>query len=114
MLLRVVTVTIAEGQEAPYWAWSREVLALWDARGVVRAGGPYAATGASGESLGVWLTVHPGEDEMRDEFTRLYADDPGRALMQRRPPLVASTLMTVYAEWDPDRGDPKGLPVLVP
>ncbi|MFN0095515.1 MAG: hypothetical protein ACKVVT_12170 [Dehalococcoidia bacterium] len=114
MFLRVVTVTIASGQEDAYWAWSREVLALWDARGVVRAGGPYAAAGAEGESLAIWLTVHASEAEMRDEFTRLYADDPGAALMARRPPLVANTLMSTYAPWDPDRGAAKGPPVLIP
>ena len=102
------------GKAAAYWAWSAEVVALWDANGVVRAGGPYASTSASGEDLAVWLTVHRSEDEMRAEFTRLYADGPGRALMARRPALVANTIVGVFGPWDPARGSPHGLPVMVP
>ncbi|MFN0146031.1 MAG: hypothetical protein ACKVT1_05940 [Dehalococcoidia bacterium] len=111
MYLRVVRATIAPGMTDAYWAWAKRILDLWDAAGVRRAGGPYAATNAAGEDAGIWLTIHETEAEMRDEFQRLYADGPGRELIAERPPLVAHTEVETYADWDVS-GPPPAFPWL--
>ena len=100
MILRLVRVRIAEGKAEEYWAWASEILALWDARGVKRAGGPYATIDDEGRDIAVWLTVHEREDEIREEFRLLYAEGRGRELIERRPPLVAETTGEVYREWN--------------
>ena len=100
MYLRVVRATIAPGMTEAYWAWAKRILDLWDAAGVRRAGGPYAAKGSAGEDVGVWLTLHETEAAMRDEFRRLYADGAGRDLIAERPPLVAHTTVESYPDWD--------------
>ncbi len=106
MYLRVVRVTIAPGKTEAYWAWAREILQLWDAAGVVRAGGPYAATGTAGEDVGVWLTVHESEEQASQQFRELYATGRGKELIALRPPLVAETTGGSYASWDGDGGAP--------
>ncbi len=100
MYLRVVRARIAEGMTEAYWAWAREILALWDERGVRRAGGPYAAKDEEARDIAVWLTVHDSEEEMRDEFRLLYAEGEGKTLIERRPPLVAETTGSAHAAWD--------------
>ena len=104
MHLRVVRVTIAPGRTEAYWAWSRDILELWDEAGVVRAGGPYAATGANGEDIGIWLTVHDSEQQAREQFQALYSAGRGKELIALRPPLVAETTGGSFGQWD-GRGD---------
>jgi hypothetical protein len=99
-----VKVTIAPGKTDAYWEWAREIVALWDANGVVRAGGPYALKGPGGEDVALWLTVHGPGDDVREEFQRLYATEPGKGLIERRPPLVADTVSTLHPAWDPAPG----------
>lgn len=100
MLLRVVRVTIAPGREADYWAWSRDILRLWDEHGVRRAGGPYAGRGAGGEHTATWLTVHESEEQAREEFRSMYSGGRGQELIALRPPLVANTTSDHYPDWD--------------
>lgn len=106
MLLRVVTVTIASGQEAAYWAWAREILDYWDERGVRRAGGPYVERAEDGREVATWLTLHNDAAEIAAEFRSLYAEGRGKELIGRRPPLVESTTGAVFAEWDQSAADP--------
>lgn len=112
MYLRVVTVTIAPGKVEAYWAWAKEVIDLWDEAGVVRAGGPYRGSGAAGEALAIWLTLHASEEDIRGEFERLYASGRGRELMQERPALVAATSGEVHAPWRPAAAAPPPAPML--
>ncbi len=100
MLLRVVTVTIAKGQEPAYWAWAREVLDYWDERGVKRAGGPYLERAEDGREVATWLTLHDDGAEIAAEFRTLYAEGRGKELIERRPPLVESTTGAVFPEWE--------------
>ncbi len=100
MHLRVVRVTIAPGKTEAYWAWSAEILKLWDEAGVVRAGGPYATKGPSGEDVGVWLTVHESEEQAGKQFQGLYEAGRGKELIALRPPLVAETTGGSFAPWD--------------
>ena len=105
----MVRATIAPGKTAAYWAWAKQILELWDAAGVRRAGGPYAAKGADGEEIGLWLTLHETEEEMLTEFQRLYADGRGKELIAERPPLVAHTAVETYPDWDTS-GPPPAFP----
>ena len=115
MLLRVVTVRIARGREADYWAWAREILTYWDEQGVLRAGGPYSSTLADGAEIATWLTLHENADEIAAEFRELYAAGRGRELIERRPPLVESTSGAILAEWaQAATGGPPELPWTIP
>ena len=89
MILRSVTVTIAPGKSTDYWAWAKEIVSLWDAHGVVRAGGPYAWRTTEGKEMALWLTIHETADEVASEFRKLYSEGRGRELIDRRPPLVS-------------------------
>jgi hypothetical protein len=100
MFLRVIRVVIAPGQTDAYWSWAREILRLWDAHGVQRAGGPYATKGPNGEDIAIWLTVHADEASIRDEFRAMYSESPGKELIARRPPLVAETTSQIHPAWD--------------
>jgi hypothetical protein len=98
MIMRAVTVTIAAGKEADYWAWAREIVELWDAKGVRRAGGPYRSREGEQE-VGLWLTLHDDMTEIEDEFRTLYAEGAGKALIERRPALVSDTTVAYYDSW---------------
>jgi hypothetical protein len=100
MQLRTVRVTIAPGKTADYWAWARDIVALWDAHGIRRAGGPYAFKGASGEDVALWLTVHDDESEIRGEFQAMYSTGRGKELIELRPPLVSETTSSLCKDWD--------------
>lgn len=114
MILRVVRTVIAPGREADYWAWSAEILALWDEAGIRRAGGPYSMRAPGGEEVGVWLTVHESEEQARSEFQSLYAEGRGSDLIALRPPLVASTTTDLAVDWDPSSGPPPPPPSWLP
>jgi hypothetical protein len=109
MQLRAVRVTIAPGKSDDYWAWAKEIVALWDAHNVVRAGGPYRLTGPGGEDVALWLTVHANEDDVRNEFTTMYSSGRGKELIEQRPPLVAETTSTLSEHWDL-AGEPPAAP----
>lgn len=100
MQLRAVRVTIAPGKTTDYWAWAREIVALWDEHGIVRAGGPYALKGPHGEDVALWLSLHGPADDVRAEFQKLYAAGRGAELIAQRPPLVADTVTTLHPDWD--------------
>ena len=100
MQLRTVRVTIAPGQTATYWAWARESVALWDAHGIRRAGGPYAFKGPDGEDVALWITVHDDGGDVREEFREMYSSGRGKDLIEQRPPLVAETTSTLSNDWD--------------
>ena len=104
MYLRCVRVTIAPGRRNDYWAWAKEILGLWEDHGVRRAGGPYSLTGAAGEDIGLWLTVHDSEQQAREQFQALYSAGRGKELIALRPPLVAETTGGSFGQWD-GRGD---------
>lgn len=110
MILRAVKVTIAPGQSDAYWSWARDIVALWDEGGIRRAGGPYDLSGASGESIALWLTVHESEEAARTAFQSLYSSGRGKELIEQRPNLVSATDVTTYTEWQPDRGAPSTAP----
>jgi hypothetical protein len=99
MQVRAVRVTIAPGKTEAYWAWAKEIVALWDAHGIKRAGGPYAFKGPGGEDVALWLTVHDGDD-IRGEFTDMYSSGRGKELIEQRPPLVSETTSTLSDDWD--------------
>ncbi len=102
MIMREVRVTIAPGKRDDYWAWARDIVELWDAHGVRRAGGPYRLQDDSdGQSrdVALWLTLHESMAEIEDEFRTLYSDGPGKALIEQRPPLVAETTHDYWDEW---------------
>jgi hypothetical protein len=107
LILRSVTVAIAAGKTEAYWAWAREIVELWDGHGVVRAGGPYRWQTAEGKEMALWLTVHETEDTVASQFRALYADGPGRALIEKRPPLVEHTDSATYAQWSPSAEAPR-------
>jgi hypothetical protein len=109
MQLRGVRVTIAPGKSDEYWAWAKEIVALWDAHGVKRAGGPYRLRGPAGEDVALWLTVHGEDDDIRDEFQRMYSAGRGKELIEQRPPLVSETTSTLSEHWDLG-GDPPAAP----
>ena len=105
MILRSVRVTIAPGKYDAYWSWAEDIVALWDAGGVRRAGGPYNLTGPGGENVALWLTVHESEEQARDEFTALYSSGRGKELIEARPALVSASESAAYTEWTPGAGD---------
>jgi hypothetical protein len=104
MQLRTVRVTIAPGKTGDYWAWARDIVALWDAHGIKRAGGPYALKGPAGEDVALWLTVHDDESEIRGEFQAMYAGGRGKELIELRPPLVSETTSSLSEDWNPADG----------
>ena len=99
MILRAVYVNIAPGRTDDYWAWTREILALWDAHGIRRHGGPYRGH-SDGSDTAVWLTLHESDEDAREEFRVMYSTDEGRELLARRPPLVEETTMATYTAFD--------------
>jgi hypothetical protein len=101
MHLRIVNVTIAPGKTGDYWDWAAEIIALWDRHGIRRAGGPYRMANSRGQDVGIWLTVHDSAEAGRDEFARMYATEEGKALIARRPPLVADTTFSTGEDWSP-------------
>ncbi|OAI40574.1 hypothetical protein AYO38_05735 [bacterium SCGC AG-212-C10] len=104
MYLRIVRTTIAPGQSEAYWAWSRDILDLWDAHHIRRAGGPFVTTDAAGDEIAIWTTVHDTAEEMTTEFRSMYSTDRGKELIAQRPPLVKATAVSSYPTWD-QRGD---------
>ena len=96
MILRAVYVTIAPGRTNDYWNWADEVVALWDTHGIVRHDGPYKGTGPDGTDTSVWLTLHVSEQAAHDEFRSMYTTTEGRALLEKRPALVADTEVRNY------------------
>jgi hypothetical protein len=108
MFLRVVRVVIAPGQKEAYWSWAREILDLWDAGGIQRAGGPYATKGPDGEDIAIWLTVHSDESANASDFRKMYSEGHGKALIERRPPLVSSTTSELHADWN--QANPEAAP----
>jgi hypothetical protein len=110
MHLRIVNVTIAPGRTEDYWAWAGEIIALWDRHGIRRAGGPYRAKSPAGADVGIWLTVHDSAERAQHEFGAMYATPEGKALIDRRPPLVAETTFSTGDDWDPSQGAPPMLP----
>ena len=99
MILRSVTVTLATGKEADYWTWAEDILDLWDASGVQRAGGPYLSTGPNGEQIATWLTVHESEDAAREQFRLIYSEGEGARLIALRPALVSNSVSAAYTQW---------------
>jgi hypothetical protein len=97
MILRAVFVTIAPERTADYWAWGREIVALWDSHGIVRHGGPFMGEGTDGEDTAVWLTLHDSEQGAEDEFRSMYGTPEGRVLLERRRPLVDETSIANYS-----------------
>lgn len=100
MILRAVFVTIAPGQTEAYWAWSREILVLWDQHGVRRHGGPFRGTGPDGEDTGLWLTLHDSQESATEEFRQVYSTAEGRELLDRRGALVSDTTLANYSPFD--------------
>ena len=98
MIMRAVTVTIAPGKRDDYWAWARDIVELWDSKGVKRAGGPYRLR-EEDQDVAAWLTLHENMAEIEDEFRTLYSDGVGKTLIEQRPPLVAETTVAYYDEW---------------
>ena len=97
VIMRAVTVTVAAGQHAAYWACAEEIVALWDAHGIQRLGGPYRQQRASDDpDRAVWLTLHDEKSGIDEEFRTMYSEGRGKALIERRPPLVAETSVTYY------------------
>lgn len=96
MILRAVTVTIAAGQHEAYRSWANEIIALWDAHGVRRSGAPYRQRAEAGEDVAFWLTLHEDMSEIEGEFRTLYGEGEGKALIERRPALVAETTIAYY------------------
>ena len=108
MILRAVTVTIATGQQEAYWSWADEIVALWDAHGVRRAGGPYRRhleAGRGEADVTLWLTLHEDMAEIEGEFRTLYGEGRGQALIERRPPLVAETTVTYFDSFPFEDGE---------
>ena len=99
MILRAVYVTIAPERNDDYWAWTREILALWDQHGIRRHGGPFRGLGEAGDQA-VWLTLHDSEEAALNEFREMYQTTEGRALLERRPPLVSETTVANYMAFD--------------
>lgn len=110
MILRSVRVTIASGQYDAYWAWSRDIVELWDEGGVVRAGGPYALSGTGGLQVALWLSVHETEEEARTQFQSLYAFGRGKELIEQRPALVSATESSTFTDWMPTVAAPPTAP----
>ncbi len=100
MILRAVYVAIAPTQKDAYWAWAREILALWDANGIRRHGGPFQGRGSNGEDTAVWLTLHESEQTAGDEFREMYSTPAGRELLERRPALVSDTRLENYSPFE--------------
>ncbi len=98
VILRIVTVTVAPGTLDAYWAWAGEILALWDAHGIERAGGPYRSREGKTD-VAQWLTLHADDSVIEDEFRAMYRTDVGKALIERRPALVAETTIANYDAW---------------
>jgi hypothetical protein len=99
MYLRIIRTTIERGQEAAYWAWSRDILDLWDAHGIVRAGGPYVTKSGDGYEVALWLTVHKDPESARSDFREMYATPRGMELIAQRPALVARTDASLHGDW---------------
>jgi hypothetical protein len=110
MQLRAVRVTIAPGKFDAYWAWAKEIEALWDAHDINRAGGPYAFVDGTGANVALWLTVHGDDEDVRGTFGAMYSTERGKALIEQRPPLVSDTVTTVNEDWDPAAGPPPAAP----
>ena len=97
MFLRAVAVTVATGQHDAYWSWANENIALWDAHGVRRSGGPYRQhSKADDADVALWLTLHEDTAEIEGKFRTLYGESEGKALIERRPALVAETTVAYY------------------
>ena len=97
VILRAVNVTIAAGQHDAYWSWADEIIVLWDAHGLRRSGGPYRQRSEAGEDdVALWLTLHEDMSEIEGEFRTLYSEGEGKALIERRPALVAETTVAYY------------------
>lgn len=105
MILRSVRVTLAPGKTEEYWAWAREILDLWDAHGVKRAGGPYAMSNPDGADVALWLTVHNSEEEVAPLFRGIYSEGRGAELIALRPAMVSESVTTVLENWIPTFGD---------
>lgn len=100
MILRAVHVTLAPAQQDAYWAWTREILALWDAHGIRRHGGPFKGQDSDGKDTAMWLTLHESEQQAADEFRNMYSTPAGRELLERRPALVSETTLVNYSPFD--------------
>ncbi len=100
MILRAVYVTVEPGRNDDYWSWADDILELWDEHGIQRHGGPYKSKGPDGEDTAVWLTLHHSEQHAHDEFRAMYTTEAGRALLEKRPPLVADTSVINYTPYD--------------
>jgi len=85
MQLRAVRVTIAPGKTTDYWAWAREIVALWDEHGIVRAGGPYALKGPDGEDVALWLSLHHPADEPGDRGIEDRDEELDREQREKQP-----------------------------
>ena len=100
MMLRAVYVTIAPGRTDEYWEWARQILELWEAHGIRRHGGPFRGTDTHGRDTALWLTWHDSDEAEQREFKEMYAQPSGRALIERRAPLVVDTRMERYDSFD--------------
>ncbi len=106
MILRSVRVTLAPGKTEEYWEWAKDILALWDAHGVVRAGGPYAMKNPDGADVAIWLTVHNSEEEVTPLFRGIYGEGRGKELIALRPAMVSDSVTTVLENWISTFGEP--------
>jgi hypothetical protein len=89
-MYRLVTVHIAEGKADEYWAWAREIIALWKEH-KVPVTGIWRARDEDGAEVGYWLTQHASEEEEQALFRGMYGTAEGARLIALRPPLVART-----------------------
>ncbi len=63
---------------------------------VRRSGGPYRQRAEAFEDVALWLTLHEDMSEIEGEFRTLYSEGKGKALIERRPALVAETTVAYY------------------
>ncbi len=100
MILRSVYVTIAPGCTADYWSWASEIVTLWDKHSIQRNGGPFLGKSPNGEDTALWLTLHDSEQRATEEFREMYKTPEGRELLERRPALVAETILANYSPFE--------------
>ena len=101
-ILQAVAISIAAGQHDAYRSSANGFSTFRAAHEVRRNGRPRHPRGEAGSTdVGPRLTLYEDLDEIEGKFRALYSEGKGKALSERRPALVAQTIVALYNSHPP-------------